>query len=89
LTEPDETADLLATPKVQLMGTYPPKAKEPQGPIDQPEIAPIDPDLAKTEARTKCLQAYFSVAIHFRWLISFSRLLLVRLLFHTHPEVIV
>jgi hypothetical protein len=59
-TTKDENVDVLATLKIQLMGTYPPKAKEPQESKDQPKTAPIDPGLVETEARTECAQVYFS-----------------------------
>jgi hypothetical protein len=53
-TAKDENVDVLATMKIQLTGTYPLKAKEPQESKDHPKT------LAEIESRTECAQAYFS-----------------------------
>lgn len=61
-TQAADNVDVLAKPAVQLIGTYPPKAKEPSELKELPETAPVDQDLAELEARTEREQAYLSVA---------------------------
>jgi hypothetical protein len=58
--EQDQSIEVLTTPKVPLMGTYPPKPKDPKEPVDQVEIIPVQPGLAEIEEKTAQLQAYFS-----------------------------
>lgn len=59
--EKDENTDVLATLQIQLLGNYPPKAKEPQEPKDQPVIVPIDlAEAVEIEDRTERAQVYFS-----------------------------
>jgi hypothetical protein len=59
-SDKDETEDVLATLRIELMGAYPLKDKEPQEPKDQPETTPVDPNLAEIEVRTERAQVYFS-----------------------------